>query len=101
MGERERCEVLVFLGFAFHPLNMRLLIPSGSGANIGRVLATGKGMSPESQNIVRRELSEIFARGEDDRVSIVNGTCSELFFDHHRFLSGEVEYERPFEMDPE
>jgi hypothetical protein len=90
------CDLLIFLGFAFHPLNMKFLVPENDRLSIKRVLATGKGLSKESQHMVREELAAVFARSEEQSISIVDGNCSDLFHEHNRYLSGQVHYIAPF-----
>ena len=85
----ENCDLLIFLGFSFHPLNMRLL-EAKQPFNVPRVLATGKGLSKESQELIRLELHRKFSDGMADvskTVSIVDGSCADLFYEHHRYLS--------------
>jgi hypothetical protein len=87
----DECDVLIFLGFAFHPLNMRILTRPESPFHVQRVLATVMGLSPESRLLVNRELASHYCNRDLDLVSILGGTCSELFDFHHRYLAGQVE----------
>ena len=93
----ENAKVVMFLGFGFLDLNMQLLF-QGERFPPSRVLATGKGMSENSRVQLRSELFEIFydpnnfrRRRNEEQISVIDRTCSDLIFEFHRFLSGSVE----------
>jgi hypothetical protein len=81
---------LVFLGFAFHPLNLNLLSPDRGGMSppVGRsVFATTHNISRSDTDAIYSDLSDrrIHSSGY---VDIHNGfTCSRLFHEHSRRLS--------------
>jgi hypothetical protein len=53
-------ETLVFLGFAFHPINMRLL--DVAAPNLRRIFATTYGLSKSSQSSVEDEAVSLFGK---------------------------------------
>jgi hypothetical protein len=77
-------EIVVFLGFAFHPQNLRLLF-DGAPWQVRRILGTGKGLSDTDISIICDELNQYCRQVE--KIEIVNATCSELFYNYKRFLS--------------
>jgi hypothetical protein len=81
--EVANAETLVFLGFAFHAQNMRLLA-SPQGGNARRVFATAYGMSDADTKVVHDEIQSLLRgsrrRGRIRDVHIENRmTCAELF----------------------
>jgi hypothetical protein len=80
---------VVFLGFAFHPLNMNLLYGGSQtvGPNAQRVFCSSYGISESNRQLIREEL--IVKTGASDRdVQIPIGlTCSKLLDEFHRSLS--------------
>lgn len=60
----EEAETLVFLGFAFHPMNMALLTPPEE-AFASRIFATSYGLSDEDENVIE---DDILAMVRKDRV---------------------------------
>jgi hypothetical protein len=78
----------VFLGFAFHRMNINLLYPiERPPRTYGRdLLGTGMGLSPEDLQIIRHELS-IRSGVDFDSVKIKADTrCIDLFRTHRRSL---------------
>lgn len=93
----EQAEVVMFLGFGFLPLNMELLVGDDT-FEVEKVIATGKGLSQASLQQVSSELGGTFLDTGDflglssdetvaDRVSIMDVTCGELFYEFQRFLT--------------
>ncbi len=84
-------DVVVYLGFGFLPINMKLLAEEAV-PNTSRVIGTAKGLSRESAGDVEVELSNVFLENENnfwpdlDRVKLIDGTCSELFHEFERFF---------------
>lgn len=79
---------IVFLGFAFHPMNVRLLYPKQleRDSRLRRIYGTGHGISTEDIAIIRADLS---ARSGIQGVDILikAGTvCADLFSTHRRSL---------------
>lgn len=58
-----RAEVVVFLGFAFHPLNMELLTPGYSTA-VQRIYATTLGLSDSDEAVIENNILRML--GKDD-----------------------------------
>jgi hypothetical protein len=81
---------LVFLGFAFHQLNIDLLLPTATskGPPTGRrVFATARGISRSDTDSISTQLAD---RGElfEGNIQIRNDlTCSQLFREYWRSLS--------------
>ncbi|WP_424964892.1 hypothetical protein [Dinoroseobacter sp. S375] len=87
-----RSDVVVFLGFGFLHLNMKILFGEMRFPDVV-VLATGKGLSENSRSQVAQELEYVFpmsskSNRKKSNVQIIDSTCSELFFEYERFLSG-------------
>lgn len=82
-------ERLVFLGFAFHPINMKLLEPAYMGRGSPRIYATGKGLSESDVELIKSDLLRMIA--EDTSPTIARETsCVKLFQEYGRSLSFEV-----------
>jgi hypothetical protein len=86
--EVQEAEQIVFLGFAFHELNMKLLTPDTSG-RARRVFGTAKGISDtDVRTIIIPEISGILKKALHGSTHINNGlTCCELFAEHWHALS--------------
>ncbi|QKV17353.1 SIR2 family protein [Oricola thermophila] len=78
-------DLAIFLGFSFLPLNMKLLLQDKK-YSFDRVIGTGKGLSNESRKIVTEEIASQMTEGSKERISIIDGTCSDLFYEHYRYL---------------
>lgn len=81
---------IVFLGFAFHPMNLQVLWdssvkpPPGSAAEC---YATGKGISTNDVGVIAAELAELGGYVER-KVRIRNDfTCADLFREYRRTLA--------------
>lgn len=76
-------EVLVFLGNAFHPNNMRVLGSGDPHSNVKRIYATRKGISDADLPIVMKQFSELCGVGEKRRenflFSFEGEKCVDLF----------------------
>lgn len=78
-------EIIVFLGFAFHPQNMRLIYPDIPG-NATRVFATARGISQGDSVIVTKQILDLF--GSKPQIHLKhNLPCSGLFDEYRRSLS--------------
>jgi len=80
-------DLIMFLGFSFLPLNMDMLL-GGERFECSRVLATSKGLSGESAELVSQELAIKLAGGDRSRIAMKNCRCFELFFEFQRFMIG-------------
>ena len=83
-----KAEVVVFLGFGFHPQNMELIKPP-MNSNVLRVFATGKGISGSDCAVVEQQIRDHFDKLEH-RFQVhlgANLTCSELFGEYWRSLT--------------
>jgi len=86
-------DIVMFLGFGFHQINMELLfqettedILSGfSGLKNANILATGYGLSENSRGQIHSKLSKIFH--EKSNIEIIDKTCSDFFHEYERLLS--------------
>lgn len=54
-SEVESAETMVFLGFAFHPMNLALLTPSEE-AMASRIFATSYGLSDEDESVIEDDI---------------------------------------------
>lgn len=55
-------DTIVFLGFAFHPQNMELLMPKGTIADVQRVYGTAVGMSDQDRAATEEFITRSFTR---------------------------------------
>lgn len=80
-------ETIIFLGFAFHPLNMELIAPTSEGS-VSRVFATAFGISNADMPMISRDIINM-ARNDPQRgLSLRNDlTCAKLFLDYWHTLS--------------
>lgn len=81
--------IILFLGFAFHKLNLALLKPDTPHSDATRVryLGTAKGMSHSDCEIVRDELVSL-ASGQPGRITLRNDLlCGQVFQEYWRSLS--------------
>ncbi|MFQ3249618.1 MAG: hypothetical protein ACI9O6_001426 [Glaciecola sp.] len=78
----QRSQRVIFLGFAFHPLNMKHFKHDTFNTEAKEIYATTYGMSASDVELVENQLSEIFTEPETDsrpRIRAKNLTCFELF----------------------
>jgi hypothetical protein len=85
-----KADRIVFLGFAFHRQNMRLLWPEswkGSRSrSIREVFGTAKGFSESDQKLITSDIDKL--SGIDESQVILRGlSCSDLFHEYSRSLS--------------
>jgi len=82
--------IILFLGFAFHRLNLDLLTPSdpAAGKSIKRkYFATAKGISDGDCDIIKRGLSKL-AKADLNHIQLRNNLkCNQLFHEYWRHLS--------------
>lgn len=76
-------ETLVFLGFAFHPQNLDLIAPSAYSCT-RRVFATAKDVSASDQKAIRRDITTMITRVNNDtdappEIEMLDDTCSGFF----------------------
>jgi hypothetical protein len=77
---------VVFIGFAFHKLNMQLISPDGHDLQEApKCYATTLGVSTSDQGVVRNQINALYK----DQISInmANLQCSEFFTEFWRSLS--------------
>ena len=81
-------EVVVFLGFGFHPQNMELIKPP-KGSSAARVFATGRGISDSDCPVVEHQIKVHFGKWQREfEVHLGKKlTCSELFGEYWRSLA--------------
>lgn len=87
-------DLVMFLGFGFHQLNLDLLRNS-EPFRVDRVLATGKGISENSRLEILGALGHIFYKGlgnvtrnlGDRELQIVDMYCTDFFHEFHYLLS--------------
>jgi hypothetical protein len=82
--ELRHAEIIVFLGFAFHPQNMKLMLED-SGSNPRKVIGTRKGLSNADIEIIKQEIYGYCGKRVD--TDLVDATCNELFHHYRRFLA--------------
>lgn len=87
-----KAKKLIFLGFAFHPLNMKLLQPT-SIPNVMKVYATACGISESDRKVISAELQgfiSINQRNDHEKkyieVNVVDKTCNQLFEEYSRSM---------------
>jgi hypothetical protein len=88
--EIRQADALVFLGFAFHPQNMRLLQTDGEN-QITRVYATAVGISQSDINVtkemIRRMVQTRSLSIAESYLNVANKTCYDLFQEYWRSLT--------------
>jgi hypothetical protein len=84
----QEAETVIFLGFAFHPLNMQLLA-SDVTSNAKRVFATAKGISSADVAVIKKAVIDTLkADAGALRIAINNNlTCTGLFKEYWHSLS--------------
>jgi hypothetical protein len=84
----QEAETIVFLGFAFHQLNMQLLTPE-TASNVRRVFGTAMGISDtDLTTVVVPEISEMLKKDVRSNTHISNKlSCSTLFGEYWHSLS--------------
>ena len=81
-------ETIVFLGFAFHDENMKLMT-SGAPNRLRRVFATARGISNSDCEVLREQIRDVFGKNEDRiPIELRQGlSCYEIFDEYSRTLS--------------
>lgn len=86
----QQAEVLVFLGCAYHPNNMDLLMTPGGATSIKRVFATRKGISDEDLPLVEQSIGMVRgitpAQATHYTSHKFSQTCKELFSEYRMAL---------------
>ena len=84
----QEAEVVVFLGFSFHPQNMELIKPTPRGT-AKRVFATAKGISKSDCAIVEKQILDLFdTKLQNIQIDLRNDLlCHGLFDEYRRNLS--------------
>ena len=80
---------LVFLGFAFHHMNMELLLSKGLSSEPGtnrQIFATTLGLSKSDVAMISAELA-VNGGFHPSNIHFQNNTCTQLFQEYHRSLS--------------
>jgi len=82
-------EIVLFLGFAFHKLNMKLITPDhsvGKGAKHTSYFATATGVSDSDINEIKNEIKSLSKSGKFD-ISLRNDKkCYDIFHEYKRSL---------------
>lgn len=76
---------VLFLGFGYIDLNLRLLGSNDRGYSPSRVIGTAQGLSPFDTSVVRSRLQEIFATS-DDQIFLNADSCVKTVHDFSRAL---------------
>ncbi|HLP48134.1 MAG TPA: hypothetical protein VK469_19480 [Candidatus Kapabacteria bacterium] len=76
---------VVFLGFAFHPMNMQIITPENTYNNPVKVFATTLGISDSDKEVISAQIKKSLP-GRNS-VSMMNKTCYEFFGEYWRSLS--------------
>lgn len=87
----QSAEIVVFLGFAFHEQNIKLITPTAA-CKAKRVYATAYGISPSNCNVIRGELERMLQQG-DAKASIELRSdlkCADLLTEYSRSLTASV-----------
>lgn len=82
-------ESLVFLGFAFHPLNMELLFPdlTWRGPRSRQIFATAMGISVYDQLAIKKELAAALTDNDTKGVHLSSLRCCEIFGEYSRGIT--------------
>ena len=81
---------LVFLGFAFHPLNLDLLLPgkpASAATAARRVFATGIGISESDSVVISADLASRGGLVAENIAIRTNLACNQLFGEYWRSMS--------------
>lgn len=70
---------VLFIGFAFHRLNMQLISPNGSDRGVGapQCFATTLGISNSDELVIRNQIDSLFQHPVDTKM--VNAKCADFF----------------------
>lgn len=87
----EEAETIVFLGFAYHQQNLKLLDTATFPKvdNNKRIFGTAYGLSNSNCDVVRRDVASLLGqKAQSDKVKINNDlTCYDLFTEYSRSLA--------------
>jgi hypothetical protein len=86
--EVARAQCFVFLGFAFHPEAMRLLIPATPLPTLPPVFATALGMSDDDAGLVSQEVASMSPVSQGPIRLRNDLRCTELFDGYARSIAG-------------
>lgn len=87
----ERADRIVFLGFAFHRQNIKLL--EAEAQEHTEVLATAVGISPNDQGVIKQEVADAFQLSGSlphQRVDLMDMKCADFFRNNWRTLTAEA-----------
>jgi hypothetical protein len=79
---------IVYLGFAFHEMNMNLLYPPNESANVSgsrRIYATALEVSESDVGVIRRDLVKRSGT-QAEKISLWDGMCAPFFSHFSRTL---------------
>ena len=79
---------VVFLGFAFHKLNMQLLKPEnvdGVNSTLFKCFSTTLGISRSDKEVISNQLCELYRQVIN--IEMGDSTCHQFFIDYNRSLS--------------
>jgi hypothetical protein len=79
-------ETVVFLGFAYHPQNMRLLGSVGGGSS-RRVFGTAFGVSDPDRNVIAKQIAQLFTGAKGHTIELKQLMCAALFDEYWRSLA--------------
>lgn len=89
----KRADRIVFLGFAFHRQNVRLI--SATVQDHTEILATTLGISKSDQEIIEREIGKAFdidtSYVSKERIEMAQLTCSDFFKQYWRTMTAEID----------
>jgi hypothetical protein len=88
-GAVQEAEIVVFLGFAYHRLNLELIRLNHS-SDIRQVYGTALGISNSDQKVVEKDLRSILRLHPSREVHLASITCAELFNEYRRSLTTNV-----------
>ena len=80
-----RCETVLFLGFAFHSINMKLLLDQIPKRSAKTVLGTAYEISDFNRGMIEEELAQIRGDGVTS-IYLENRRCAELIEQYSRVL---------------
>jgi hypothetical protein len=85
-------EVAIFLGFAFHDINIKMLF-GDKKFSVPRVIGTTLGISRNSSEVISKKLSEKLSSEFETNdyvmpvIDLVSCTCSDLIYEFERLIS--------------
>lgn len=85
-----KADAIVFLGFAYHELNMKLLMPDSSTPDSSKLrscFGTAKGISDHNCGLIKDQLKAFYKRDVDYLIINNELDCNRLFEEYWRSLS--------------